>query len=377
MHRPTIAFAPLLAFLAVLVLALSLLPSTLPTGPDAVVAAKPDRTPPGLSSPTPVPTSWPPPAPTQAPTPTPAPTQAPTPTPVPTPAPTPVPTPAPTPTPTPVPTPTRTVTPRPSSAQSTGPPPTDGPAATPSASPILASGGQATTPSPVSRGDHPATGSGTGTTYTAPGPGPGSDAADSATRADLGGALPGWFPSLALTSLSTAMGLGLFLFLVLGPWRRREPSGHEDTGLLATAVGSPQPNDAITAQPPPDTPLDEAHIPRWRRPSVQAARKASSIDVSPVQHPLAFPTPPKPHIGRARIGYRMVRVSSEPDELRGEEIARVDRGDEVEVMREEAGYLFVCTPGGAMGWIHRTTVERNGSDPDADAPTATDEPGEE
>src|SRR3970040_1820908 len=66
---------------------MSRLPSTRPTGPDAVVAAKPDRTPPGLSSPTPVPTSWPPPAPTQAPTPTPAPTQAPTPTPVPTPAP--------------------------------------------------------------------------------------------------------------------------------------------------------------------------------------------------------------------------------------------------------------------------------------------------
>src|SRR3990170_2602133 len=124
MHRPTIALAPLLAIMAVLVLALSILPSTLPMGPEAALAARPTKTPPGLSSPTPAPTSWPPPAPTQAPTPTPAPTQAPTPTPVPTPAPTPVPTPAPTPTPTPVPTPTRTGTPRPSSAQSTGPPPT-------------------------------------------------------------------------------------------------------------------------------------------------------------------------------------------------------------------------------------------------------------
>src|SRR3972149_1831087 len=337
MHRPTIAFAPLLAFLAVLVLALSLLPSTLPTGPDAVVAAKPDRTPPGLSSPTPVPTSWPPPAPTQAPT-------APPPPPPP---------------------------------QPPAPPPTDAPAATPSASPTRPGGGQATPPSPVSRGDHPATGSGTGTTYTAPGPGPGSDAADSATRADLGGALPGGFPSLALTSVSTAMGLGLFLFLVLGPWRRREPSGHEDTGLLATAVGSPQTNDAITAQPPPDTPLDEAHIPRWRRPSVQAARKASSIDVSPVQHPLAFPTPPKPHIGRARIGYRMVRVSSEPDELRGEEIARVARGDEGEVMREEAGYLFVCTPAGASWATRRSAATTPASARGVAGKTPPDDPDEE
>src|SRR3972149_6192886 len=139
MHRPTIAFAPLLAFLAVLVLALSLLPSTLPTGPDAVVAAKPDRTPPGLSSPTPVPTSWPPPAPTPAPTPPPP--------------------------------------PPPAGAAPPPPPPPEGPAAPPSATPILAIGGQATTPSPVSRGDHPATGSGTGTASPPPGPGPGPDGA--------------------------------------------------------------------------------------------------------------------------------------------------------------------------------------------------------
>ncbi|HEY4633285.1 MAG TPA: ACT domain-containing protein, partial [Candidatus Limnocylindrales bacterium] len=47
-------------------------------------------------------------------------------------------------------------------------------------------------------------------------------------------------------------------------------------------------------------------------------RKASSIDVSPVQHPLAFPTPPKPHIGRARIGYRTtlaLAVRNEPGSL--------------------------------------------------------------
>jgi len=193
--------------------------------------------------------------------------------------------------------------------------------------------------------------------------------------ADLGGALPGWFPSLALTSLSTAMGLGLFLVLVLGPWRRRDPSGDEDTNLLATAMG-PQANDAIPAHLPPDTPLDEVHIPRWRRPSVQAARQASSRDVPPVHLALAFPTPPGTDKRRARIAYRLVRVSSEPDELRGKEVARLDRGDEVEVMREEAGYLYVCTPSGAMGWIHRTTVERTASDPGADAPTATDGPSE-
>ena len=118
------------------------------------------------------------------------------------------------------------------------------------------------------------------------------------------------------------------------------------------------------------------HIPRWRRPSVQAARHSSSRDAPPVNRSLAFPTAPGPGIVRARIAYRLVRVSSEPDEMRGEEIARIDRGDEVEVMKEEAWYLYVCTPSGAMGWIHRTTVERHWGEPDSGAPAATDEPPE-
>jgi hypothetical protein len=108
----------------------------------------------------------------------------------------------------------------------------------------------------------------------------------------------------------------------------------------------------------PDTPPEEAGIPRWRRPSVRAARQVSERGVVLPHVPLRF-------IGQAGVEvtsdrrvvrYRLVRVSSVPDELAGEEVGRLDRGDEVEILREESGYFLVRAPDGTEGWIHRTTV---------------------
>ena len=47
---------------------------------------------------------------------------------------------------------------------------------------------------------------------------------------------------------------------------------------------------------------------------------------------------------------------AEPDEYLGQEIGMLDRGDEVEVLRQEASFVLVMTPDEAIGWVHRTTL---------------------
>jgi hypothetical protein len=59
---------------------------------------------------------------------------------------------------------------------------------------------------------------------------------------------------------------------------------------------------------------------------------------------------------RRRIGYRSVRVSAGPDDLRSGELTRLDRGDEVEVIGAEAGSLRIRTPDGIEGWVPRVVL---------------------
>ena len=96
-------------------------------------------------------------------------------------------------------------------------------------------------------------------------------------------------------------------------------------------------------------------MPRWRRPSLQAARKASTRDI-PDHVPMMFAAPADAAIRRARVTYRLVRAYDQPDEIRGVEVAWLDRGDEVEIVAEQGRYAFVRTPNGAAGWVHRTTI---------------------
>jgi hypothetical protein len=105
----------------------------------------------------------------------------------------------------------------------------------------------------------------------------------------------------------------------------------------------------------------ELTLPRWRRPSLMAAR--ASMRDRPVQvmaserltfdrGTLAFGD------GREfrKIRYRMVRLSDRPDEIMGYELGRLDEGDEVEVLERSAFYVKIRTPYGLEGWVHRTTV---------------------
>ena len=69
-----------------------------------------------------------------------------------------------------------------------------------------------------------------------------------------------------------------------------------------------------------------------------------------------FAKPAKKGVERAKVGYRRVRISSEPDTERSVELGRLDRGDEVEVLDSLEGFLRIRTPDDVTGWILRHTI---------------------
>jgi hypothetical protein len=184
---------------------------------------------------------------------------------------------------------------------------------------------------------------------------------DRGIRAGSGG------PPLLLAVISASLlALGLFaIALVVRRRRADEPalepvvtgsSYAETRGLVAAAIAT-------------DVPIEELGIPRWRRPSLRAARGVADRS-GPIEHvPVRFGRSTVPGGPRRRVGYRLVRMSTEPDELRGAEVGRLDRGDEVEVLREEASYVLVLTPDETIGWVHRTTLEEAAGSSEPDEPS--------
>jgi hypothetical protein len=82
----------------------------------------------------------------------------------------------------------------------------------------------------------------------------------------------GGLPLLDLLGSFAAMCVGMAIFLgLLAGQRVRRPTPEHVGRRPASEVRERW---HVDGPPPPNTPPDEAHIPRWRRPSVQAARKA-------------------------------------------------------------------------------------------------------
>jgi hypothetical protein len=119
---------------------------------------------------------------------------------------------------------------------------------------------------------------------------------------------------------------------------------------------------ALAAAGPSRAPLpagvlpEEAGMPRWRRPSLRAARQAAARgDLGP-QVQLTFRDEAAPGVERRRIRYRLVRLSDAPDEVRSAELGRLDQGDEVELLRDQGTFWLVRAPDGTEGWVHRMTL---------------------
>jgi len=399
-------------------------PTPTPT-PRPTPTPTPAPTPTPKPTATPTPTPKPTPKPTPAPTPTPKPTTTPSPKPTATPGPTPRATPAPTPGATPRPTsaptsaptqrPTANPTPQPtllagaspaSNPSASGVPGGTTPAPDPSSGTPSASGGalDGASPSPSSQiavvvpppgpngsvaGSQGAGGGSGNTTIDTPS---GGGSGGSGNAALFGGpsTLVGMLARLAPTMVVTTGGVAMAMaFLAFGR-RRRDESPTAPDAVLAAAAASGMATAsrsnlvpaavlgaealavttavrAATVAPATLGPVD-ADIPRWRRQSLIAARKADPLRSVHTSVNLTFSGQASEAVSgleHRRIRYRLVSLLDQPDDVRGVQIGSLDEGDEVVLLERLGTYWRVLCPDGREGWVHKMVLA---------APTLDDPP---
>ncbi len=220
---------------------------------------------------------------------------------------------------------------------------------------------------------------------TNPPPGTAAGGSAGATRSGegSGAAGPGWGAlATALETLGIERPTGLttlpmligttgamtmaFAFAIFGKKRRDGEPPAPDEVLQANAArghagvpGGEVVNGVVRSTGVP-APVDlEAAMPRWRRPSLQAARKADPSRSVGISQPMTFASGVAPVVdGRERrvIRYAVVRLLDAPDELRSVEIGQLDHGDEVQLIERSGAYWLVLCPNGQQGWIHKMTL---------------------
>ena len=176
-------------------------------------------------------------------------------------------------------------------------------------------------------------------------------------------------PVIVLTSATTTLAMA---FLLFGKRRRDEeppapepdlahaaarPYGFVTTGALALAPAGAAAGCGAVPAFDPGTGGTDVNLPRWRRPSLLAARRSDPLrDASAAVH-LTFSSAGAGAGGeRRRIRYRIVRLLDRPDELGGMELGSLDEGDEVEIVEQHGTYRRVVTPDGREGWLHKMTL---------------------
>jgi hypothetical protein len=125
----------------------------------------------------------------------------------------------------------------------------------------------------------------------------------------------------------------------------------------STPLGPDAAADPLIASMAPDQAVDpEALMPRWRRPSLLAARKADPLRVSHGgRTSLRFATREVP-TSRRVVRYAVVALLDRPDEVLGRQLADLQAGDEVDVLDATGAFWQVACPDGAQGWVHRMTL---------------------
>jgi hypothetical protein len=150
------------------------------------------------------------------------------------------------------------------------------------------------------------------------------------------------------------------------PVAEAQPSG---AAVLASTAESPYavPSGAATASdavggvmaPRSAEPEDpEANMPRWRRPSLLAARRGDATRFDHVERsPVKFRADAAPTTAELRVvRYAVVPLLDRPDEVVGRHILDLVAGDEVQAVETSGVYWQIVCPDGATGWVHRTTL---------------------
>lgn len=171
-------------------------------------------------------------------------------------------------------------------------------------------------------------------------------------------------PTVAIVGLSIALA-GIAGVVILSRRRtstrggaHRAASGSEPT-LAGRGAGDPDGATwSVVAAMAPNAAVDpEADIPRWRRPSLLAARKSDPMRTARIQRPaMTFAATADPPTARRVVRYAVAALLDRPDEVLGLQVTDLVAGDEVEVLDDRASYWEVMCPDGMRGWIHRTTL---------------------
>ena len=189
-------------------------------------------------------------------------------------------------------------------------------------------------------------------------PGPGGPAEDPNPPQAAGPFSSDSLASLVIlgASLSTVACV-IVAFFILGRRRRRD----EDEGQPLV----PAPAVAALAAAPAEFDVDpgtggtDVDLPRWRRPSLMAARKSDPIRAGAVAGSMTFANAPGASTSggeRRSVRYNLVRLLDRPDEVAGATVGSLDEGDEVEVLEAKGMYRRVRAPDGRAGWVHKMTL---------------------
>jgi hypothetical protein len=160
---------------------------------------------------------------------------------------------------------------------------------------------------------------------------------------------------LAPTIATTGAGIATWAAFLMFGKRRRDQEETVTEGSLATAAATFYDADAA----PGLRVVDEALMPRWRRPSLQQVRKADPLRAVAESPRMSFEgagVRPLENYERRQIAYRLVRLLDSPDELRSQEIGVLDQGDEVQLLEQYGVYWLVLCPDGRQGWLHRMVL---------------------
>jgi hypothetical protein len=181
----------------------------------------------------------------------------------------------------------------------------------------------------------------------------------------------------SLISTTTTLTLALMFFTKK---RRDEEATAPDEDLAAAAASPYTVGFGLApafAGVDPGTGGTDVNLPRWRRPSLLAARKSDPIRNGAEHVSLTFDGGGGPAAGaeRMEVRYRLVQLLDRPDEILGLVVDSLDQGDQVEVVEHHGTYRRVVTPDGREGWLHRMTLGE--IVPEATPAHGFDQPGDD
>ena len=168
---------------------------------------------------------------------------------------------------------------------------------------------------------------------------------------------PETWPQYAIALATAGFLVVLLLLLRMSRVRRRDRARRDESGDPAGVERRDVTMPLATASP--TTPPAEAHLPRWRRPSVVAARFGLAGSSAGRPNRLAFAADPVADdatVERMVIRYDAVPMVEEPDDVHGRVVDELGAGDEVEVVGRETVWVQVLTPAGRTGWVPAMTL---------------------